>query len=74
MEKETDVIQAFADAIEDLKNRVAELESRDSDNVELKDSTGDFSSNNFMGRRVINTFDNTYKIYAEGSWRSIASW
>lgn len=38
-----------------------------------KTDTGD-ESNPFEGMKVSNTFDNTYKIYLDGGWRTIASW
>lgn len=41
---------------------------------ETKTDTGDYASGNWEGRMVINTFDNTFKVYAEGAWRSLATW
>lgn len=42
--------------------------------IETKTDTGDYGSGNFEGRQVINTFDNTFKIYAESAWRTITTW
>ena len=42
--------------------------------TETKADTGDYGSGNFEGRLVINSFDNSYKVYAAGAWRTIASW
>ncbi len=40
--------------------------------VDLRTITGNPTA--WTGRMVINTFDNDIKIYADGSWRTIASW
>jgi hypothetical protein len=40
--------------------------------IETKTTTGDPAAGH-EGRMVINTFDNTVKIYADGGWRTIAS-
>ena len=37
-----------------------------------KTTTGDPTG--AEGMLVINTFDNTLKVYAEGAWRTIATW
>lgn len=39
--------------------------------IETKTDTGDPTG--YEGRMVINTFDNTFKIYADGGWRTLAS-
>jgi hypothetical protein len=41
--------------------------------VRYKTDTGD-PSDPFEGMMVINTFDNTFKVYAEGAWRTITTW
>ncbi|MBM4286893.1 MAG: hypothetical protein FJ135_01875 [Deltaproteobacteria bacterium] len=41
--------------------------------VYLKTSTGD-PANRFEGMLVINTVDNTLKIYADAGWRQLATW
>jgi hypothetical protein len=41
--------------------------------VTLKTTTGDRSTN-VIGEIVINTFDNNIKMYADGGWRTLASW
>lgn len=42
--------------------------------VMTKADTGDPGSGMYEGDTCINTFDNTYKVYAEGAWRSLATW
>lgn len=37
-----------------------------------KNDTGDPTGSE--GLFCINTFDNTFKVYAEGAWRTLASW
>ncbi len=41
--------------------------------VITKTDTGD-PANSYEGQLCINTFDNTYKVYAEGAWRTITTW
>jgi len=41
--------------------------------VRYKTDTGD-PSDPFEGMMVINTNDNTFKVYAEGAWRTITTW
>lgn len=41
--------------------------------VRYKTDTGD-PSDVFEGMMLINTFDNTFKVYAEGAWRTITTW
>ena len=41
--------------------------------VRYKTDTGD-PTDTFEGMMVINTFDNTFKVYAEGAWRTITTW
>lgn len=41
--------------------------------VRYKTDTGD-PTDVFEGMLCINTFDNTYKVYAEGAWRTITTW
>jgi len=41
--------------------------------VRYKTSTGD-PTDTFEGMMVINTFDNTFRVYAEGAWRTITTW
>ena len=38
-----------------------------------KTTTGDHADP-YEGMRVSNTVDNTYKIYLDGAWRTVASW
>lgn len=41
--------------------------------VLTKTDTGDPASG-YEGQHVINTTDNTYKVYADGAWRQLATW
>jgi hypothetical protein len=41
--------------------------------VVIKTNTGD-SANAYEGLMQINTFDNTFKVYAEAGWRQLATW
>lgn len=41
--------------------------------VRYKTDTGD-PTDTFEGMMVINTFDNTFRVYAEGAWRTITTW
>lgn len=41
--------------------------------VRYKTDTGD-PTDVFEGMLCINTFDNTYKVYADGAWRTITTW
>jgi len=41
--------------------------------VITKVDTGD-PANSFEGQIEINTYDNKVKVYAEGAWRTIATW
>lgn len=66
------VVKTIAEEIQRLKQRIVELETVQQDYVTIKKSAGDPTGRE--GLRVINTVDNTYKIYADGAWRTIASW
>jgi hypothetical protein len=41
--------------------------------VVIKTDTGD-SANPYEGLMQINTFDNTFKVYADAAWRQLATW
>lgn len=41
--------------------------------VRYKTDTGD-PSDTYEGMMAINTFDNTFKVYADSAWRTIATW
>ena len=68
-----DLMDIITDQIVDLKQRIGDLESRALDAVEIKSTTGD-PADPFEGRRVINTFDNEYRMYLDGAWRTIVAW
>jgi len=58
--------------ISDVSGRLKEIESKDNAIYEVKTTTGDpVSRGNY--HFVINTFDNTFKVYADGGWRTLAS-
>lgn len=42
-------------------------------NAIVKTTTGDFVDGR-VGQTVINSFDNNIKIYADGAWRTVATW
>jgi hypothetical protein len=70
-----DLVKAMIDTITDLQERVAQLEAAPADDLEIKATTGDFATaDSWNGRRVLNTFDNNYKILAEGAWRQILAY
>lgn len=74
-EDNVDILLNMSQQVEDLKARVATLEADPADAVEIKNTTGDFAdADSWNGRRVINTVDNDYRIFTEGSWRSIITW
>lgn len=56
-----------------LSKRIEDLERKDNAIFEVKTTTGDPTARgNF--HFVINTFDNTLKVYADGAWRTLDSW
>lgn len=70
-----DIVQQFAERITQLQKQVAELKRAPADAIEIKSDAGDYAdADSWNGRRVLNTADNTYKIFAENSWRTIISY
>lgn len=70
-----DLIQKMVEKIADLEGRVAQLERAPADAIEIKATTGDYAvGDSWNGRRVLNTFDNTYKVFAEGAWRQVLAY
>jgi hypothetical protein len=67
------LIRNLFDGVQDLKNRIKTLESLPTDDLEIKTTAGDFATaDSWVGRRVVNTNDNTYKIFFNGAWQLIA--
>lgn len=74
-EKNMNIINTLVEAIKKLSRRLQKLEGMPQDVVEIKDTAGDFAiASSWNGRRVLNTNDNTYKIFAEGAWRQIIAY
>lgn len=67
-----DVIKAMAEKIVRLERELNELKNIPPDYVIIKTTTGDATGRE--GLRMINTFDNKYKVYADGAWRQLATW
>ena len=57
----------------DLTKRVSNLESSTSIQLITKTTTGNPATGH-EGQMVINTFDNTLKMYADSGWRTLANW
>ena len=68
-----DILREMAEEIRSLKDKVAELESREVISYLIKTTTGDPASGQ-SGLFVENTFDNTLRVYTEGAFRTVISW
>ena len=68
-----ELLQDLQNQIEALKSRLNTLEGNTTIDLRIKTTTGDYASG-VSGNFVINTFDNTYKAYADGGWRTLVSW
>lgn len=65
----------ISDVLQDLLERVAQLEALPEGSIEVKSDTGDFATaDSWDGRMVLNTVDNNLKILENATWRSITSW
>lgn len=60
-------------AASNLQKRMEDLERADTAIYEVKTTTGDPTARGNY-HFVINTFDNTFKVYADGAWRTLDSW
>lgn len=75
----TDVAQLWAENVEGIANRVGwHMRSEGSGTlivpgIFIKDDTGD-PGDHFGGMICINKFDNNIRMWAEGAWRTLASW
>lgn len=70
---ETDPSIILAKAITNLDERIRSLETAEGPRFDIKSTTGDptpIGNYHF----VINTFDNTFRVYADGGWRTLATW
>jgi len=75
VEDQLNTIARLVSAVQKLQRRVAKNEARSTDTVEIKTTTGDYAAGtSWDGRRVLNTFDNNYKIFADGAWRTIVAY
>jgi hypothetical protein len=62
-----------AKASSNLHEKIQNLEAKDNAIFEVKTTTGDPTGRgNF--HFVINTFDNTVKVYGDEGWRTLVSW
>lgn len=74
-EKNMNIVRILAEALKSLSRRIQKLEGLPQDVIEIKDTAGDYAvASSWNGRRVLNTNDNTYKIFAEGAWRQIIAY
>lgn len=63
----------IAKAVANIDERLRTLEIEEKPRFDIKDTTGNpTASGNY--HFVINTFDNTFKVYADGGWRTLVSW
>jgi len=75
VEDQLNTILRLVSAVQKLQRRVAKNEARSTDTVEIKTTTGDYAdATSWDGRRVLNTFDDNYKIFADGAWRTIVAY
>ena len=63
----------IARSLAKLGKRVEDLETKEGPTFEIKTTAGDPTA---IGNYhfVINTVDNTFKVYADSGWRTLASW
>ena len=66
-------MSAIASAIEQIASMNESMAETNLPTIVIKTTTGD-SANGKSGQIVINTFDNSIKMYADGGWRTLASW
>jgi hypothetical protein len=70
-----DIIKILVEKVASLQKDISQLKGAPADDIEIKATTGDYAvADSWNGRRVLNTFDNTYKIFAEGAWRQIIAY
>jgi hypothetical protein len=66
-------IDNLTKTVKNHSNRIERLEKVEkARSVMTKTDTGDPVG--VEGLFCINTFDNTFKVYADGDWRSLATW
>jgi len=70
MELGLDIITTI---IGSLSERISSLESKETAIFEIKTTTGD-SAPRGNYHFVSNEFDNTFKVYLDGGWRTLVSW
>lgn len=72
MDEKNEII-ILARALTGLDKRIRTLEAAEGPRFDIKDTTGDpTASGNY--HFVINTFDNNFRVYADGAWRTLVSW
>lgn len=71
-QEDEDIIFILSKKVNMLEKRVAKLETAPSDDLEIKTTAGDYAAgDSWNGRRVLNTADNTYKIFFNAAWQQI---
>lgn len=69
---EDDVMQQLIATVTDLQRQLATQVAAPADDLEIKTTAGDFAvGDSWVGRRVVNTADNTYKVFLNGAWRQL---
>lgn len=69
---EDDIMQQLVTAVENLQRQLATQIAAPADDLEIKTTAGDFAvGTSWVGRRVVNTADNTYKIFVAGAWQQL---
>ena len=69
---EDNITQQLVTTVENLQRQLATQIAAPADDLEIKSTTGDYAvGDSWVGRRVVNTFDTTYKILIGGVWRTL---
>ena len=69
---EDNIIQQLVETVGNLQRQLATQIAAPADDLEIKATAGDFAvGDSWVGRRVVNTNDNTYKILIAGAWRQL---
>ncbi len=69
------VIAAVVTVVEEIKKKAKKKNKASNGNqTEVKTTTGDCAvSESWNGRTVLNTVDNTFKVFAAGAWQTVHS-
>ena len=69
---EDNITQQLVTTVGNLQRQLATQIAAPADDLEIKTTAGDFAvGDSWVGRRVVNTNDNTYKIFIAGAWRQL---